>query len=321
MRSRLDRPDVRLQFSGHETFPCRYGWLKKAYDAHSGPPELRARAFSPDTAIADFGIGKNMVASMRHWSLACGILEPSSDPKLKGEQAPTALGRLILGRADPYLEHPGSVWALHWRLASVPGRATAWYYAFNEFNESVFTRDQLVTRLSARVEELREAGRLSGGRIARATVERDVDCFVRTYLSRTGGRMPAEDGLECPLAELGLVGALPGVGAFQFRRGAKPTLPDEVFAWSLLEYWKSQFATRGSLSLEAIAHEPGSPGRVFLLDEDSLAERLERISATTGGLLSWDESTGLRQVTARRPIAEIDPHSALEALYAFADAA
>ena len=25
-------PNYRPQFSGHETFPLRYGWLKKAFD-------------------------------------------------------------------------------------------------------------------------------------------------------------------------------------------------------------------------------------------------------------------------------------------------
>ena len=33
MRSLLDRDDIKLQVAGHETFPCRYGWLKKSYDA------------------------------------------------------------------------------------------------------------------------------------------------------------------------------------------------------------------------------------------------------------------------------------------------
>jgi hypothetical protein len=318
VRSLLDRDGVRLQFAGHETFPCRYGWLKKAYDSIASDTvdaEARRRAFVPEVAIAEFGVGKNMAASMRHWALACGVLESTGPAGRLGDLAPTSLGRLIFGGGDPYLEDPASLWTLHWRLASTPGRATAWYYAFNEFNESIFSKDILASRLTARVDDLRAAGRLGSSRIARATIDRDVECLLRTYVPRTGSRAGAEDSLECPFAELGLVTSLVGVNAVQFRRGPKPTLPDEVFAFALVEFWQSAFPTRGSLSLETVVHEPGSPGRVFLLDEESIAERLERLSDVSDGALSWDESTGLRQVTARVMIGTLAPETPLHSLY------
>ena len=315
MRSLLDRPEARLQFAGHETFPCRYGWLKKSFDAvrdlEGGPLEEILSAFNPNHAIADFGVGKNMVASMRHWAIACGVLHATIKGGRIEALSTSKLGRLIFEDADPYLEMPGSIWLLHWRLAALPGRATTWYYAFSEFNDAIFTRDMLATRLMRRVDELRESGRLAGSRIARATVGRDADCFVRTYVSRTSKKNISEDGLESPFAELGLVSPLAG-GALQFRRVPKPSLPDEVFALALAEFWQAQFATRGTLSIETIAHEPGSPGRVFLLDEESLSERLERIGDVTSGALAWDEGAGLRQVSARVDVRGIDPMRLIE---------
>jgi hypothetical protein len=307
-----------VQFAGHETFPCRYGWLKKSFDAidMAIDEDARRHAFSPDVAIATFGVGKNMVASMRHWALACGVLEANGVRGKLGEICPTTVGRLIFGgEGDPYLERPASLWVLHWRLVSTPGRATAWYYAFNEFNETIFSRDVLAGRLVARLEDLRESGRLAGGRITRATVERDAECLIRTYVPRTGARAGAEDSLECPFAELGLIAPLAGVGAVQFRRGPKPSLPDEVFAFALAEFWRDHFATRGSLTVETVTHEPGSPGRAFLLDEDSVVERLERIDRISQGSFAWDESTGLRQVSARVAIGGANPERLIERLY------
>lgn len=326
MRSLLDRADVKLQFAGHETFPCRYGWLKKSYDAivragRLGEEETR-RVFAPDIAIADFGVGKNMVASIRHWSLAYGVIEALAPVKGKpGTLTPTTLGEILFGGGDPYLEQPASLWALHWRLASTPGRASTWYFAFNEFNEAIFNKETLATRFMARIEDLRESGRLSGSRITRTTIDRDVECLMRTYVPRSGGKAGAEDGLECPLGELGLIANLAGAGASQFRRGPKPTLPDEVFALALIEFWQTHFDTRGSLSVEAVSHEPGSPGRVFLLDEESIAERLERLADVTEGAISWDESTGLRQVTMRVPLATLAPLEPLRRLYSMKVAA
>ena len=50
------------------------------------------------------------------------------------------------------------------------------------------------------------------------------------------------------------------------------------------------------LSFEKIMHEPGSPGRVFLLNEDDLADRLARLSEITSGNINWSETAGLRQL-------------------------
>lgn len=318
MRSLLDRPDIRLQVSGHETFPCRYGWLKKSYDAvveaaPSGIEHVLA-AFNPNQAIADFGVGKNMVASMRHWAIACGVLDATIKGGRTESLAPSAVGEMIFGGGDPYLEQPASLWLLHWRLAAMPGRATTWYFAFNEFNDAIFTRETLSARLMARVDELRESGRLAGSRIARATIDRDAECLVRTYVSRSSRKGISEDGLESPFAELGLIAPLAG-GALQFRRGPKPSLPDEVFALALVEFWQQHFPTRGTLSIETVTHEPGSPGRVFLMDDESLAERLERIAEVTCGALVWDEGGGLRQVSARVDVATIAALALLGTVY------
>ncbi len=74
MRGPLFQNDYRPQFSGHETFPLRYGWLKKAYDevADTENNSENKSVFLGENAIAQFG---NMVASMRHWGSAAGIFK------------------------------------------------------------------------------------------------------------------------------------------------------------------------------------------------------------------------------------------------------
>ncbi len=61
----------------------RYGWLKKSYDAvraGEGKAGGTQTVFSADDAIATLGVGRNMVRSMRHWSLAAGVLESPKRP-------------------------------------------------------------------------------------------------------------------------------------------------------------------------------------------------------------------------------------------------
>jgi len=76
-RGPIFQPEYKPQLSGHETFPLRQGWLKKAYDAvaaEAGKPNSKD-IFNSEDAVARFGVGKNMVSSMRHWANCCGIIE------------------------------------------------------------------------------------------------------------------------------------------------------------------------------------------------------------------------------------------------------
>src|SRR5690242_13526584 len=93
-------------FSGHETFPFRFPWLKKGFDA----VQKDRSVFSRDDAITTLGVGKNMVRSIRHWCLAAGILEETKDGL-----ATTPLANLLFADdgLDPYLEDPATLWLLH----------------------------------------------------------------------------------------------------------------------------------------------------------------------------------------------------------------
>ena len=82
----------RISFSGHETFPLRFNWLKKGVDSASDDPEI----FNADRAIAQFGVGKNMVRAIRHWGLACGTLE--DHPDAGGGYRPTEFGLRVFGK-------------------------------------------------------------------------------------------------------------------------------------------------------------------------------------------------------------------------------
>ena len=56
-------------FSGHESFFCKSLWLKKGYDAVKDGMNFN----SPD-AVAQLGVGKNMVSSIRYWMKSFGLL-------------------------------------------------------------------------------------------------------------------------------------------------------------------------------------------------------------------------------------------------------
>src|SRR5262249_24119958 len=143
------------------------------------------------------------------------------------------------------------------------------------------------------------------------TVERDVECFIRSYVPRSEKNV-GEDAMEPVLAELGLIRQIAG-RLYEFRRGPKPSLPDGVFAYALNSFWDRYSRNASTLSGEAIAYEPGSPGRVFKLDENSVVERLTAMEGITRQRIVWSDTAGVRQVHRVKPIS--DPHGLLASAY------
>jgi len=64
---------VNFRFSGHETFPCRYAWLPKAFNALESDPKSLA---NDEHAMISLGVGKNMVRAIRFWIQVAGVAEP-----------------------------------------------------------------------------------------------------------------------------------------------------------------------------------------------------------------------------------------------------
>jgi hypothetical protein len=260
-------------------------WAKKAFEAVKDGASIRT--FQEPSAIARFGVGRNMAVSMRHWNIACGLIEERD-----GRLWPTPLAAEILADEglDPYVEHPATIWLNHWHIASAPEMTTTAFYAFNVLSGIDFDAGTLVDELLSLVGE-------RGWRATRSTIKRDVDVFLRSYVRRAGGL--TDEAAEPLLAELGLIREARIGGWFEFVRGPKPTLPDGVFAMALEQFFQRHGGGSSALTAEQVTYEPGSPGRVFKLDEDSVVTRLMALDATTDEAWTWTDTAGLRQVQRR----------------------
>jgi hypothetical protein len=290
--------DSKAQFAGHETFPLRLLWLKKTFDAVGDGAS--SGIFQEQEAIARFGVGRNMAASMRYWALASRFFQEN-----ERLISPTALGALILSDDgfDPYLERAGSVWLCHWQIASSPEMTTTTYYAFNALTAIEFDPSTLIDELMSLVVA-------RGWRATRGTLKRDVEVFLRSYVRK--GDTLMEDAAEPLLAELGLVREARLGGWYEFVRGPKPTLHDGVFAFALAQFWERQGGS-SSLTSEQVCYAPGSPGQVFKLDEDSVVTRLMRLDDVTDGAWRWTDTAGLRQI---QRLDNVDPLRLIATAYA-----
>jgi len=275
-------------FSGHETFPLRQMWLKKAVDCADRHWMVSKETFSDDSAIATFGVGRNMVSSIKHWALACEVME--DDPSRKNFVINDVARRIYVDAGyDPYSEYPTTAWYAHWCLAGRGRRSTTWRWLFNMLNAQTFTRDEIMPALTKYAQSIS-----AGKKLSQATLARDLETCLRGYAPRSASSS-VEEAAEPMLAELGLLQE-ERKGVYSFRRGPKSTLTDAFFAWALIDFWEAKHVGETSLTFESIAYGIGSPGRVFKLDEESTAERLFALSSLTDGKLKWSDTSGLRQI-------------------------
>lgn len=295
-----DYSETRLNFSGHETFPFRYTWLPKCIRNLTKYPDL----FLRDDAIVILGVGKNMVQSMRYWCESLGLIEIPE----RGIFTATQLGNSLFGEDgwDPYLEHPATLWLLHWKLASNLEKGSTWYLAFTRWGAPSFTKEQLRNWIFTLATEN------SSTRVTKNSLKRDIDVFLRTYVQSGKKTKFLEDSYDCPLVELGLISEI-DQDVYEFTKNNRNSLPDEILLYALNEFWEINSQKQRSVSFENLQYGPGSPGRVFGLTENSLYDRIERMPSWAGIFL--DTTAGMRNVF-KTSSSELDSMKILSNYYA-----
>lgn len=278
--------DVKLKFSGHETFPLRHGWLLKAVTyIHENGKIRTSNDEDLQNAVVSMGVGKNMVSSIRYW---CEISRVIRDDRLT-QFADLLFGNSTIEGVDRYLEAPSSMWLLHWAINSNKAELTTSRWFFNHYNGQRFDKNSLIKALERDLS-------LTDVRVpARKTLEKDVDCFLQTYTTKNFEGKVSEDSFASPLSELELV--FQGSGkVYRSDLADRDSLTDEVLLYCLDEFFRSNPQSGGYFAFDKLLTMSGSPARVFRLSERALSERIERISGTYKGTITWTDTQGLRAV-------------------------
>ncbi len=298
-----------FRYSGHETFPCRYAWLPKAFAAIEADPN----AFSDDEgAMIRLGVGKNMVKAIRFWMVEMSVGVKRAD----GGYQPSAFAKELLHRrkgVDPFLQDIRTLWLLHWNLSthSIEEPLFAWDFLLNQWQSSEISRSSVL-------QAFRRAADKEARPPSDVTLEQHFDTFLHTYVpTRSRKGEIQEDNLDCPLVELEFVTQIgerrvDGAGRrepiYAFRMEDKPDITSELFAYALDEYWTKRRSNERTLTFRDVAFGHGSPGQVFKLPEWSVRQRLEAIASDSSGAFRYSESA-TQQLVSRRdgvPVPSID---------------
>lgn len=277
-----------MRFRAHETFFIRKGWLSKGLrNVQHDPAVFLGTSGNPMDVL---GIGSNMVKSLRYWLQAVGLThEPNSGRRV---QTLTAFGELV-AEYDPYIEEMGTLWLLHYKLASNQADATAWYYFFNEFRLREFTRDDFISQISSYIA-------INGEEVAETSLKDDYNCIVNTYVPRTKSnpeKVKPESNIDCPLGELGLI----DISSTKNRTYKKATpKKDSIHPYILLAIILDQANGLREIKISSIQNDLCNAGRILNLDIITLVSLLHRIELM--GLIKVVRTAGLDVVRCEKDI-------------------
>ena len=255
-----------MKFRAHDTFFIRKGWLYKGMKNVRDDEHVFMGVNGNPMDI--LGIGANMVKSLRYWLQAVGITEePISGKRF---QSFTPFGVMVFEQ-DKYIEEMGTLWLLHYKLATNIDEATAWYFFFNEFKQSDFTRDEFVTQLDNFI-------RMSGEEEKpNRILNDDFNCIISTYVPRTKSnpeKVQPESNIDCPLGELDLIDIV-NKKTKTYRKSV-PRMHD-IHPLVALAVIVDNANNISEVKISSILNDKCNAGKVFNLDIITLTALLNKI--------------------------------------------
>ena len=269
----------------HGSFYLRSGWGTKIIQAIDEDEMI----FTPANelrAVDNIGLGRVMVKALRYWADATGLtIEIKVRNGVREEK--TELFELIDAN-DRYFQKIGSLLLLHRNLARNQENATAWYWAFNEFEKQVFTKEEFI-------EGFHYYLAVNGMNVKKAAVEKEFNCFKNTYLSdkKYDIKTVMDEDTYPMLAPLHLL-KYSEAKNLEKSTLSKTEIPLFILVYAIAMDNKEESAQGIQISIDKIMEEKKQVGRYFCMRYSKLIEML--VEAENKKLLSLNNNFGNRYI-------------------------
>lgn len=267
-------------FSGHETFHCKSLWLKKGYDFI-----MQNKSFNDDDAVIELGVGKNMVASIKYWMRAFGML--TSENEL------TDFANKIFSDndgLDKYLEDKTTLWLLHYMLVK-ENYASIYNLTFTEFHrkKNEFDISGLDNFVKHRCSE-------SDFSYNQNTVDKDIKVLLKNYIKPNDGTKSIEEYsnllVELDLLSKYIVSGVDGekkeMYSFNYHNNELP--PCQLLMFLILEVYQDS-----TIDFQDLMQGDKGLGLIFCLTTSSLDVLLKEIDQKYNWVVYSDDA-GIRQI-------------------------
>ena len=267
----------------HGSFYLRSGWGTKIIQA----VEADNMIFSPaneQEAVDRIGLGRVMIKALRYWADASGL---TTEEKVQGGIAERRTDLFDLLEAnDRYFQKPGSLLLLHRNIALNEENATAWYWAFNEFDKQAFTKEEFVDGLHyfLAVNEMS---------IKKATVDKEFNCFKNTYLAekKFDIKTVMDEDTYPFFGSLHLL-RINEDKKFEKTYLTKAEMPLHILIYAIAKDNPEESGHRGQVSIDKIMEEKRQGGKYFPMRYSKLIDML--LEAENKKLLTLNNNFGNR---------------------------
>lgn len=267
----------------HGSFYLRSGWGTKIIQA----VEADDMIFSPaneQEAVDSIGLGRVMIKALRYWADASGL---TTEEKVQGGivERRTDLFDLIEAN-DRYFQKPGSLLLLHRNIALNEDNATAWYWAFNEFDKQSFTKEEFVDGLHyfLAVNEMS---------IKKAAVDKEFNCFKNTYLAekKFDIKTVMDEDTYPFFGPLHLL-RINEDKKFEKTYLTKAEMPLHILVYAIAKDNPEESGHRGQISIDKIMEDKRQVGKYFPMRYSKLIDML--LEAENKKLLTLNNNFGNR---------------------------
>ncbi len=250
-----------MGFGQHQSFYLRERWLSK------GIKELgKDRNFFNDiNNFERIGLGKNMFNSLKFWMGATNIIEENNRIISLSD-----LGDLIY-KYDKFLNNVFTKLLIHYYLAindntSNKYSSTVIYWLFNEFSETVFTKE------IASEQFFRWVDKNISREIKQTSIDKELSMALQLYTIQNFSRDPEEVAIS-PLSSLQLIKR-------DEKRYVKSEMnfqdiPSEIIMVYLIDYYNK--TENNYITIEELISKRLSIGKILNISRSTLISKLDEL--------------------------------------------
>lgn len=273
--------DNKVKLKGHESFSLREGWITKGIFEVKNNPKI----FSCKDLTDIFGVGTNMVKSIKYWLLATRIIREGK----KNEYVLTDLGELIY-EYDPYLEDIFSLYFIHLNLVTNKEKALIWNLFFNLGNLKTFTKKELLEQIKYVLDS-------KNLEYNENILMDEISTLLKTYVNEENNDTP-ENNFTCPLTDLKLIKKC-SKDTFQKEISTLDNLNMYVVLWCI--YNQSE---GNGISFEHLFSDENSTANLLNLDKIQLNEYIDMLKREE--YLIVNRTAGLNMIYINKKLDLVD---------------
>lgn len=277
---------ARYSFSGHDSFYCKSLWLKKGYDFL-----FQECNFNANDAVAELGVGKNMVNAIRYWLKSFGLTINDNLTEIADYLFHEDTGR------DKYTEDLTTLWLLHYLLIST-NVASIYNLLFLSFQREKreFDREQLLQFIKRKCDVPEQKNVFNEN-----TVNKDIRVMLQNYV------MPHDlrslDDFTALLINLNLI-RMNEEKKYSFNTKNKEEIPSVVVLYALIDMKGNDMTISFDMLLDV--------SLLFCMPITELIGIVKKIEKEYSDAIAYNDNSGVRNVQFLK---EIDKFEILDRYY------